>query len=151
MYEIQLVRSQDVQAILDLEDGHNSWSYEDYEADIASIHSFYYKIVVEDQLIAYIAFYDAFQLCQLLHLKVDDRFKRMGIGSILIHHMEKKVKNHCSTITLEVNVNNEVAINFYSNLGYTMASTRKRYYPDGSDAYLYLKELRKNGYNYTGD
>lgn len=151
MYEIESVKLEDIQKILDLENQHNSWSYEDYEKDIASCHSFYYKVMQQDRMIAYIAFYDAFALCQLLHIKVDASYQHLGIGTMLIQHMEKKVKNHCSTITLEVNVSNETAIQFYTKLGYIMASTRKRYYPDGSDAYLYMKELRANGYNYIGD
>ena len=47
----------------------------------------------------------------------------------------------CENSTLEVRVSNTVAINLYKSFGYEIVTTRKRYYENGEDAYLMLKEL----------
>ena len=47
----------------------------------------------------------------------------------------------CVNITLEVRVSNTVAINLYKSCGFEIAATRKRYYENGEDAYLMLKEF----------
>ena len=47
----------------------------------------------------------------------------------------------CENITLEVRVSNVVAINLYKSVGFNIVATRKKYYENGEDAYLMLKEL----------
>ena len=55
---------------------------------------------------------------------------------------ERRIKlAECENITLEVRVSNKVAINLYKSCGFNVVATRKRYYENGEDAYLMLKEF----------
>lgn len=145
MIKIELCTIEDIEDILSLECNHNSWNYTDYYNDINSEYSFYFKAILDNKIVGYIAYYEAFELCQLLHIIVEKNHRNLKIGKALIEHMELQVRDTCDTITLEVNVNNKVALNFYESLGYFYATTRKNYYKDGSDAYLYMKEVIRNG------
>ena len=86
------------------------------------------RILIERnlRLVAHIAKkYQGYKLSKLL---MADAQKRMELAG-------------CENITLEVRVSNVVAINLYKSCGFNIVATRKRYYENGEDAYLMLKEL----------
>ena len=71
----------------------------------------------------------------LLEIVVDKKYRNMFIGSKLIEYL---IDNYCyydKSITLEVAVNNDVALKLYKKFGFKVVNTRKRYYGD-IDAYL---------------
>ena len=71
----------------------------------------------------------------LLEIVVDKKYRNMSIGSKLIEYL---IDNYCyydKSITLEVAVNNDVALKLYKKFGFKVVNTRKRYYGD-IDAYL---------------
>ena len=74
---------------------------------------------------------------EIEYIVVDDKYKRLGIGSKLLKYIETEgIKN----ITLEVRENNDVAINFYKKNGYEIVATRKNYYKE-ENGYLMMKNL----------
>jgi ribosomal-protein-alanine N-acetyltransferase len=66
-----------------------------------------------------------------------------GIGFSLINEALNAGKNFYSTKScfLEVRVTNAKAINLYKKIGFQIKKTFKRYYVDGEDAYMMMKEL----------
>ncbi len=74
---------------------------------------------------------------EIEYIVVNDKYKKLGIGSKLLKYIEKSgMKN----ITLEVRESNTAAINFYKKNGYNIVSTRHNYYKD-EDGYLMIKNL----------
>ncbi|HID94309.1 MAG TPA: ribosomal-protein-alanine N-acetyltransferase [bacterium (Candidatus Stahlbacteria)] len=73
----------------------------------------------------------------IANLAVKDKFRRQGIGSMLLSNMlrygykigRKKAK-------LEVRISNTPAISLYEKLGFRRAGVIKCYYPDGEDALI---------------
>ena len=53
--------------------------------------------------------------------------------------------HECFSITLEVRVSNEPAINLYKKRGFSTVCVKKGYYKDGEDAYYMMKGVGVNG------
>ncbi len=81
---------------------------------------------------------------RILMLAVDTPYRRNGIGTGLITLFEQEAaKVKVNRIKLEVRVDNDEAIRFYRNHGYSISSLLPSYYNDGSDAYVMEKMLTR--------
>lgn len=68
--------------------------------------------------------------------------RNKGVGTALIENVVKKAKNGgFDKIFLEVNAQNP-AFALYLKLGFIKVSVRKKYYSDGNDAIVMVKELK---------
>ena len=99
----------------------------------------FYVIENDDVVIGYIGRYYFFQEAEVLNFVVDESYQRQGYGQKLFDKIEdmKDVKK----ITLEVRASNIKGINFYTKNGFKQVGVRKRYYKNGEDALLLLKEF----------
>jgi [ribosomal protein S18]-alanine N-acetyltransferase len=78
----------------------------------------------------------------ILTIDVLPRFQRTRVGSQLLAAAEKHlVKEGCSSVLLEVAVDNQPAITFYKRHDYLIVETIPRYYLDSIDALLMGKKL----------
>jgi ribosomal-protein-alanine N-acetyltransferase len=65
-----------------------------------------------------------------------------GIGSVLIEEALNKIQNAgIKKVFLEVRENNLPAIGAYKKFGFNQISVRKKYYLDGENALVMLKEF----------
>lgn len=79
---------------------------------------------------------------RILMLAVDEEYLMMGIGSSLMASAEAYAASRkMNSISLEVGVNNEDAINFYKRLGFAVTGMLSHYYEDRSDALVMRKAL----------
>lgn len=74
---------------------------------------------------------------KIASIAVDPKYRREGVGHQLAAHIlnyfkEKKVKK----VQVEVRTTNQGSINFFKSFHFEISKTLKKYYPDGSDAYL---------------
>ena len=77
----------------------------------------------------------------IISLAVDPKFRGRGLGKLLLRELEKRlVSAGAKVFKLEVSVNNLIALRMYTSLGYRVVNLIRNYYPDGSDAYLMIKE-----------
>jgi ribosomal-protein-alanine N-acetyltransferase len=78
----------------------------------------------------------------IVSLCVDVDYRRRGIGGMLMKIVEDSMKRLFGVcrFRLEVRVSNEPAIRLYISLGYRISSVLKKYYIDGEDAYLMIKD-----------
>ena len=75
--------------------------------------------------------------------KLCDEYKKQGYASKLMDYMLNDLKdNNVLSITLEVNVNNEKAINLYKKMGFNVINKRLNYYPNGEDGFLMYREVK---------
>lgn len=70
-------------------------------------------------------------------------FRRSGVATALFNEAEKQIKSKkIEKLFLEVRKSNLTAINFYVKLGFNKISERKKYYSDGEDAVIFVKEYK---------
>ena len=78
----------------------------------------------------------------LQDLFVTEDCRKQGVGKALIEKFIADAKARgINKLFLEVRENNAAAKRLYENLGFTCVSTRKKYYADGENALVYIKEL----------
>ena len=80
----------------------------------------------------------------IITLDVRTQARRAGLGSKLMSAAEERLRAlGCSSLLLEVAVDNAAAIAFYHRLGYATLATIPRYYNDQTDALLLGKKLTR--------
>lgn len=73
---------------------------------------------------------------------VKKEFRKNKLATLLLESaLEKIKKENITRVLLEVKEGNIPAISLYSKFGFKKISVRKKYYADGKDALIYLKEL----------
>ena len=100
----------------------------------------FYVIENDDVVIGYIGRYYFFREAEVLNFVVDESYQRQGYGQKLFDKMVEDMKD-VKKITLEVRASNIKGINFYTKNGFKQVGVRKRYYKNGEDALLLLKEF----------
>ena len=79
----------------------------------------------------------------IITLDIDSSARRTGLGSDLMRALEAKFASAgCSSVFLEVAVNNRPALAFYKKHGYSVLKTLRRYYPGNLDGLLMGKAIR---------
>jgi ribosomal-protein-alanine N-acetyltransferase len=70
--------------------------------------------------------------------------RRLGVAKLLYDSAEESIKKeNIEKIFLEVKNTNLSAQALYKKCGFLELSIRKKYYPDGSDAIVMVKEIKK--------
>jgi ribosomal protein S18 acetylase RimI-like enzyme len=77
----------------------------------------------------------------IMSLAVDDRFRRMGLATRLVHQALAQADPGLRTVTLEVREDNLAARTLYEKLGFSIGKRIKRYYADGGGAVVYRAPL----------
>lgn len=81
----------------------------------------------------------------IVTLDVEPEARKLGIGSILMQALEERFKTaRCTSIFLEVAVNNWVALSFYEKHGYSVVKTLRHYYPGDLDGLMMGKKVTKS-------
>lgn len=80
---------------------------------------------------------------EIIDVAVDLMFRNKKIGDKLVKHVINLAKdNGCTSISLEVKINNKPAIKLYRNNEFKVGTVRKKYYSNGTeDAYLMVRKL----------
>ncbi|ADM27370.1 ribosomal-protein-alanine acetyltransferase [Ignisphaera aggregans DSM 17230] len=78
----------------------------------------------------------------IVSICVDPEYRRRGVGRALMVALEKRMREifGICMFRLEVRVSNTNAIKLYESLGYKIQLRIPRYYTDGEDAYLMIKD-----------
>lgn len=75
-------------------------------------------------------------------LDVHPDYRRMGLGNLLMEKVEQMAKSkNLKLAVLEVETDNEAAINLYIARGYEISGRLKNYYANKKDAYVMSKLL----------
>lgn len=90
-------------------------------------------------VLGYIGCYHVADECEVLNFVIDEAFQRSGYGQTLFNELLNQTKP--KKVTLEVRVNNEKGIKFYTKNGFKQIGIRKNYYYDGTDALVMEKKV----------
>ena len=139
--------NEDIDAILPLENElyHKPWQKKDYEYELNdNPFAYYLKLVNKDnqEIMGFVGFWIKFEQAEITKVSIAKKYQGHKLSKLLMADAERRMRlAECENSTLEVRVSNTVAINLYKSFGYEIVTTRKRYYENGEDAYLMLKEL----------
>ena len=139
--------NEDIDAILTLENElyHKPWQKKDYEYELNdNPFAYYLKLVNKDnqEIMGFIGFWIKFEQAEITKVSIAKKYQGYKLSKLLMADAENRIRiAECENITLEVRVSNVVAINLYKSCGFNIVATRKKYYENGEDAYLMLKEL----------
>ncbi len=82
----------------------------------------------------------------IITLDVRESHRRSGYGSRLLQRSEEMLEDYgVESYDLQVDVGNRGAIGFYKRHGFRAVRTLPKYYSNGHDAYLMVKELLRDG------
>ena len=77
---------------------------------------------------------------EIANVATAPKHRKKGVAKKLMDAFEEKAKTQgVETMFLEVRVSNLPAQSLYSAYGYEKIATRKKYYPDGEDAFVMKK------------
>ena len=91
-------------------------------------------------IVGFIDYSIIYERAEINYIYVLESYQRQGIATKLLNNMFNNLENVIN-ITLEVNENNNKAINFYKKNGFEIVSKRANYYKDGAAAYLMMKVI----------
>ena len=98
-----------------------NWVSKNYSTRQREVISFVLK--TGKWIVGHISYYIEKNRFHIFHLIIDEKFRKLGLAKILIRKIEKdcflKQKNY---MTLNVLKKNEIAINLYKQLGFTIVS-----------------------------
>ena len=100
-------------------------------------------IVLEDNgyIIGFSIYSVIYDRAEINYIVIDKEYQHNGYAKKIMDYLINDcVLNKCKNITLEVSIDNKVAIKLYEKYGFKKVSLRKEYY-DGTDAYLMEKVL----------
>lgn len=72
----------------------------------------------------------------VMNVAVDPGLRRRGIGRVLFAALADEASQRARHLTLEVRTSNVAARELYRAFGLAPAGVRRRYYPDGEDAFV---------------
>jgi len=122
-----------------------AWNENHFMAEISDLHYSQPYVLMEQEfgrMLGYVVCKIASDEAELCTIAVAREFQQRGhafamLEASLLELEERSVTN----VFLEVRVGNAAAKALYSRCGFTEAGIRKRYYPDGEDAIVMVKDL----------
>ncbi len=98
--------------------------------------------VQNNRIIGYIFVQYAAGEVHILNLGIRPDFRRKGLASLLLKRfLDRSRKRGVEVCYLEVRAGNIAAQRLYFGYGFAPVSLRKRYYPDGEDALILVKQF----------
>lgn len=100
-------------------------------------------IVSGKEVVGYLVYSVEADEADILNIAVDEKWRRKGVGSLLIKHMMEHASGLGGQhIFLEVRASNEVAKAFYKKWEFFQVGVRHGYYHDtGEDALVFSREI----------
>ena len=78
---------------------------------------------------------------QIQNIATSPAMRRKGIAARLLEHAIERSKAELTSVVLEVRVSNKRAQEFYHRYGFRTQKPLARYYPDGEDGVLMIRDL----------
>lgn len=129
--EISPMTEKDISSIADLEKECFStpWSEYSLRSELSNDTAVFLKAETKGEISGYIGMHIVLDECYIANVAVGNKFRRKGIGSLLISKAENMAREkNCSFISLEVRVSNTPAISLYEKYGYISQGQRKNFY-----------------------
>ena len=93
-----------------------------------NIYTRWYVYELNDKIVGFINYDVIYDKAEIEYIYVIDEYRKKGVATVLLNKMVEDIEKECNSITLEVNQNNDKAINFYLKNNFKSISIRKNYY-----------------------
>lgn len=138
---------EDLDKIIEIEDTLyvKPWQKKDYLYELNdNPYANYLKMSIKEtgEIIGYIGFWIKFEFAEITKVSIKKEYQGHKLSKLLMADCIRRIKlASCVNITLEVRTSNVVAKHLYESFGFVATATRKKYYENGEDAILMIKEL----------
>ena len=142
---VREMEEKDLDTIIEIENSIyiDKWNKEAYLNDLVNDIAYNYVLEHDGVILGYYGFWIMFDNVDITKVSIRKELQGKGLSNILMEDMFTRLSNlDINTITLEVRVSNNKAINLYKKYGFKEISVRKNYYGD-EDAYILQKEVLK--------
>lgn len=123
-----------------IQDFDDFWSFSMLQQELQNaqnLNSQYFVAKIEDEIVGFIGLLTIVDEVNIMNVVVKKNKRHLGIGSLLLEKAISYSKElNCTSITLEVNVNNIPAIKLYKKYNFEQVGLRKKYYNNTDDAIL---------------
>ena len=120
------------------------WSTKQWSEELKKKGVKVFKLSLLNEVIGICAIQLVIDEAQINYFSVNQKFRRKGFGTYLMRYLIKICEElNIKKLILELSETNYAAKNFYSHFQFFTVGIRKKYYKDGSDAFLKEKLLRK--------
>ena len=122
----------------DFEENFDSfWNINILKSELNNNNSLYFVAKKQNEILGFIGILINFDFTEITNIVVKKDFRKLGIGKMLLEKIiEETKKFNKEMIYLEVNENNEGAINLYKKYRFEEVGRRKKYYNEKDDAIL---------------
>lgn len=144
MIEYRPLKNTDLPAVQRIEKESFPDPWTEYMFAGAFLSEFFYGVGAFDEgtLVGFILSTIVFEDVETDDLAVLPAYRKQGIGKTLLSEVEKKaLQQGAERSFLEVRVSNIPALALYKSSGYQVIRRREKYYPDGEDAFVMMKNL----------
>ncbi|WP_404932034.1 ribosomal protein S18-alanine N-acetyltransferase [Mammaliicoccus fleurettii] len=139
---------EDVQEVYKIENQsftNSSWSYEAFYHELEKNEFAHYFVVsLGEKIIGYCGIWIVIDQAQITTISVDESYRSNGIGQLLLEYVMNYASTTCTTMSLEVRIENKAARHVYEKAGFTYGGVRKNYYGDGEDAKVMWVSLKND-------
>lgn len=144
-YEIRLMDQFDIDQVVEGEEKvfGESLGYDMlYSELVMNPFANYFVLDIDGNVCGYIGVWIDVDHSEIINFYVDQEYQSMGFGSMMLEFViELCTMSNVPNISLEVRRSNEKAIKLYNKYGFVYSHDRKKYYKDGEDALVLIKEL----------
>lgn len=118
------------------------WNSNVLEGELKNPNSKYIVAIMENQVVGYAGIWSVLNEAHITNIVVKKDRRNNKIGTELLKELIKMAKKEkIEFLTLEVNVNNKIAINLYKKYNFKEVGTRKKYYKGLDDATIMTLKL----------
>lgn len=143
-YMISEMKLEDLNKIKDIleTDFDEFWNYETLKDELESDFSKYFIAKQNDEIVGFAGLKIIVDEADLMNIVTKKCYRHSGIASKIMNNLINYCKlKRIKCITLEVNVQNSIAINFYKKYNFKEVGLRKKYYENTYDAILMKLEI----------
>lgn len=113
------------------------WNINILKSELNNNNSLYFVAKKENEILGFVGILINVDFTEITNIVVKKDFRNFGIGKMLLEKIiEETKKINKQMICLEVNENNESAINLYKKYRFQEVGRRKKYYNQKDDAIL---------------
>ncbi|MDT3994480.1 ribosomal protein S18-alanine N-acetyltransferase [Mammaliicoccus sp. H-M34] len=146
--EIRKMSIEDVQEVYKIENQsftNSSWSLEAFYHELEKNEFAHYFVVsLGEKIIGYCGIWIVIDQAQITTISVDESYRSNGVGQLLLEYVMNYASTTCTTMSLEVRIENKAARHVYEKAGFTYGGVRKNYYGDGEDAKVMWVSLKND-------
>lgn len=104
------------------------WNYQILKEEIVNTNSSYFVAKSNNIIIGFAGVKQILDEANIMNIVTRKDSRNSGIATSLLKKLIDFSKKTCTTITLEVNENNKIAIHLYEKFGFKNVGLRKKYY-----------------------